>query len=553
MSVSGNGSSELTSRRTLLLQLLHMKLVINGKELRRLEQVGEPCEKPWDSESLRLVVFSDYRVQDISLLLDFVKSLQPAPQLLLYAGDDVERFQEDSRNFFEELAATATHGLCAVIGNDSATQHEDSSERIRIFDEVIATRAFIKGTNVHNVHCDPVIIGNCAVIGIEGAPLDEKLGAIGTVIYPEVFISRHLRIAAEAVKGKRLIVVSHAPPRGVLDSAIRFGKRQIGSKALRQFLIRRRDVPLVVCGHVHSCGAQSQRLGHTIIVNAASHDDSGAPGRVAIVDLQSRKVPSVQWHILWELASVPGIGEGRKSRLRDAGIHNLRQLAEASGEFIAKSIKGGLGEGTSLRSRASALLKGEIVQMNPLRLPAEARAYLDIETDMLGKFIWLVGIHVEEEGKTYSFYADTPKQEKQILKMFLTFLKVRPHLALLSYSGCRMEQRMLSKRLAAHKLPTELMQRIQDVYFDIHNCVAFPTQELTLKDVAKHCGFEWRDSSIDGFAAAVLYGSGKLKKATRQLVIRYNEDDLLALKCVVHRLEKLEPICLPTPTQMTLL
>jgi predicted RecB family nuclease len=74
-----------------------------------------------------------------------------------------------------------------------------------------------------------------------------------------------------------------------------------------------------------------------------------------------------------------------------------------------------------------------------------------------------------------------------------------------------------------------------------------------LKDVAKHCGFEWRDSSIDGFAAAVLYGSGKLKKATRQLVIRYNEDDLLALKCVVHRLEKLEPICLPTPTQMTLL
>jgi predicted RecB family nuclease len=92
------------------------------------------------------------------------------------------------------------------------------------------------------------------------------------------------------------------------------------------------------------------------------------------------------------------------------------------------------------------------------------------------------------------------------------------------------------------------MQRVQDVYFDIHNCVAFPTQELTLKDVAKHCGFEWRDSRIDGFAAAALYGSGKLKKS-----IRYNEDDLLALKCVVHQLEKLEPSHLSTPMQMTLL
>ena len=516
-----------------------MKLVINGKELRTLEQVGKPSQKPWDSLTLRLVVFSDYRVQDISLLLDFVKSLQPAPQLLLYAGDDVERFQEGSRNFFEELAALATHGLCAVIGNDSAIQHEDSIERVHIFDEVMATRAFIKGKNVHNVHCEPVIIGDYAVIGIEGSPLDEKFGAVGTVSYPEVFISRHLRIAAETVRGKCLIIVSHTPPRGVLDSAIRFGRRQIGSKALRQFLIKRRDVPLVVCGHVHSCGEKSQRLGHPTIVNAASHDDPGAPGRIALIELQSGKLRSVEWRTLWELASVPGIGEGRESRLRDAGINNLRELAEASAEFVAKSIKGGLGEGASLRSRASALLKGEIVQMNPLRLRAEARAYLDIETDMLGKFIWLVGIHVEGEDKTYSFYADTPKQEKQVLKMLLTFLKARPHLALLSYSGCRMEQRMLSQRLAAYKLPTDSTQRVHDVYFDIHNCVAFPTQELTLKEVAKHCGFEWRDSSIDGFAAAALYGSGRLTRTRKRALIRYNEDDLLALKCVVHRLENL--------------
>ena len=105
-----------------------MKLVITGKELRKLEQAEEPCQKPWDSDSLRLVVFSDYRVQDISLLLEFVRSLHPAPHLLLYAGDDVERFHDGTRNFFEELATTATHGLCAAIGNDSAMRSRGSIE-----------------------------------------------------------------------------------------------------------------------------------------------------------------------------------------------------------------------------------------------------------------------------------------------------------------------------------------------------------------------------------------------------------------------------------------
>ena len=517
--------------------MLHMKLVITGKEMRMLEQAGEPCQKRWDSESLRLVVFSDYRVQDISLLLDFVRRLQPVPQLLLYAGDDVERFQYGERNFFEELAATATHGLCAVVGNDSAIRHEDSSERVRIFDEVMATRASIRGTNVHNVHCEPVIIGNYAVIGIEGSPLDETFGAVGTVSYPEVSIARHLHAAAKSVTGKHIIVVSHTPPRGALDLAIRFGTRHIGSTTLRNFLSKRRDVPLVVCGHVHSCGGKSDKLARSTIVNAASHDDQGAPGRVAVIELQSGKVLSVQWHSLWELGSIPGIGAGRESRLKDAGIHNLRQLAEASGQYVAKSIKGGVAEGLSLRARASSLLKQEVVQHSPLRLPAGKRAYLDIETDMLSRFIWLIGVHVEGEDKTYSFYADTAKQEKRILTDMLDFLRARPQINLLSYSGCRMEQRMLSQRLAAYRLPSEIAQSIRDIYFDIHASVAFPTRGLTLKEVAKYCGFEWRDSGMDGFDAALIYGSGKLPKAKKQMMIRYNEDDLLALKCVVRHLE----------------
>src|SRR5207245_130879 len=40
----------------------------------------------------RVVAFSDYRVQDIDLLIDFIKKVNPPPDLLLYGGDDIDRF-----------------------------------------------------------------------------------------------------------------------------------------------------------------------------------------------------------------------------------------------------------------------------------------------------------------------------------------------------------------------------------------------------------------------------------------------------------------------------
>ncbi|MGC2741990.1 MAG: hypothetical protein WA672_02310 [Candidatus Angelobacter sp.] len=42
----------------------------------------------FDPDVLRMVAFSDYRVQDISFLLDFIKKLHSIPNLILYAGDD---------------------------------------------------------------------------------------------------------------------------------------------------------------------------------------------------------------------------------------------------------------------------------------------------------------------------------------------------------------------------------------------------------------------------------------------------------------------------------
>ncbi len=54
------------------------------------------------SGPLRLVAFSDYRAQDIELFIDELSKLQPRPELILYAGDDIERFRPpNGKNLFE--------------------------------------------------------------------------------------------------------------------------------------------------------------------------------------------------------------------------------------------------------------------------------------------------------------------------------------------------------------------------------------------------------------------------------------------------------------------
>ena len=41
---------------------------------------------------MRVVAFSDWRLQDIDDVIRFIEDLLPEPDVILYAGDDVGRF-----------------------------------------------------------------------------------------------------------------------------------------------------------------------------------------------------------------------------------------------------------------------------------------------------------------------------------------------------------------------------------------------------------------------------------------------------------------------------
>ncbi|MEM3629508.1 MAG: metallophosphoesterase [Candidatus Bathyarchaeia archaeon] len=183
---------------------------------------------------------------------------------------------EPKRNIFEELASYAKYGLVAIIGNDNV-----GADRFRIY-----------GRNVYEIHNTWVDIGQLFIVGLEGSTCG--LGPSGD--YSEGSVRLRLELAREVSKGKKLLIVSHSPPKGVLDRAMRFGEEAIGSLALRDFLEENNNVTLVVCGHVHRCGGRYEKINNTTIVNVSSHDDPFSRANMAWIILdQNGEVKEIKW------------------------------------------------------------------------------------------------------------------------------------------------------------------------------------------------------------------------------------------------------------------
>ena len=149
-------------------------------------------------------------MQDPELILRWVAARAPRPHLILYAGDDIRRFHPDKEtNYFERLAQHAEFGLCAVAGNDDGA----------------SVRRLIRGTKVYEVHSTPVEIAGWVVLGLEGT----ESPSMGPLQHTAGEITEHLRKALAWARGRPTIVLSHSPPKGCADRAMRFGLDHIGS------------------------------------------------------------------------------------------------------------------------------------------------------------------------------------------------------------------------------------------------------------------------------------------------------------------------------------
>ncbi len=473
------------------------------------------------------MAFSDCRVQDIGAIVSWVSARRKKPDLIIYAGDDVGRFVPDPEtNYFEQLASLSRYGLVAVTGNDDLPGH----------------RSLIRGHKVYEVHSQPVTLGRFLIVGAEGSP-----PGIGITTYAESEIADHLRQSIPKDTDHTIIVVSHAPPKGCLDEAARFGIDQIGSTAVRDIIENDPRVALVVSGHAHLCGGHDDKLGHAIVLNAASHDnDASIPANIATLLLHiNGAVEDLQWFKVlsdFPLASgVYGIGRERAARLAQANIATVEQLAEASTLAVGEAIGWSPKKAAIFIARAWSCQKEQPLLTSVPELPKKPRLYLDIETDLQKSYTWLAGLATEDSDEVRHFLAPHPKEEGKMLQELAVFLSTKSDYSIMHFSGTSFDRRILVARLRKHGIdpPTSLLQSF-DCLRVLDRSLALPTPGFGLKEVAMCLGYRFAYPEIDGWKVAYEYQQAVHHSSpVPDRLLAYNRDDVLALRFLVQEVEKL--------------
>jgi Icc-related predicted phosphoesterase/uncharacterized protein YprB with RNaseH-like and TPR domain len=608
------------------------------------------CVATEHSGPLRIVAFSDYRVQNIGLLLDFIQNIKPMPDMILYAGDNVLRFNnipidrlkeywllmnehskpiyllkaavhkknayisttiskaigfnipkpeptinestmreyvsevlrkkleqdigetvnpierlterialrqlnhpcqdwilhyeiqgdsirgfvyvpEQRDNFFEALANLSKYGLCAVCGNDDSP----------------VVREVIQGSRVYDVHSTQVAIGPYVILGLEGAPIRLEEISLGIVLYHEGSIAKHLDEHYRRAMGKRLIIVSHTPPRDILDHALRYGERNIGSIELKRFVESHPDTVLVVSGHVHHCGGNSMNLGKATVLNAASHDNFGEPGRVALITIDE-DVVHIKWHLLHEVSEICGIGPKTAQKLGEAGIRRIEDFLEIPFDQLCERTGFGMKRLEKFVVRAQAIKDGRPYVLEPPGITDTKGMYVDIETDLSGSLVWLIGLYNSATGEFRNLFAETGKEEQQILKEFVRITKGDKS-PIYFYAGMGYDQRVLKNRLTHYGLCDDCTSRMVDLLPVIRRSVALPLKTYALKAVSRYFGYEYRHPTMDGFEVATRYLTEYLTAPSdglKKLFQEYNEDDT---RSPAHILERMIGICNEQPVR----
>lgn len=429
----------------------------------------------------------------------------------------------DAINEFSRLARRSSLGVHGVVGNDCHP----------------SDRGVLRAPGVHDLHRRPFVLRGFGFIGLEAAP-----GEYSTLRYDERAAIDHLNAAAARLpQGLPLVIVSHAPPFGVLDLAARFGVENIGSRGLRSF-IRTHDVRLVLCGHAHLGGGKSQQLDKCLVVNTANHDDDHSPGRIAVVDLDAGGA-AVRWVVPQTLTTdaLADCQRPHKERLAAAGIKLLsdvhalseQQIGEISG-VTSRTARKWLAHARAQRYR-------RFVQLQPPAPLPDQSIFYDIETMPGGQRpeIWLVGVLDPGTDRVRQFLAKTTKDEVRILRAFIEYLDERPGWALVSFSS--FDPRRLTERLRRYSgsWARRFAARAKiDLYKWLRTAVVPPSHRYNLKDLSRALGIGHDQHEHDGTSLAFTYLARALGRRVAMpwsKALQYNREDVQVLPRIIARVK----------------
>ena len=237
---------------------------------------------------------------------------------------------------------------------------------------------------------------------------------------------------------------------------------------------------------------------------------------------------------------IPGVGKVIHGKMLGADLTTVDGVAASSVPAL-EQIRGiGEAKGVSFLMSARAIIAGECIRKDyEIDLPDRStEIFLDLEGS--NKYVdadlgdYMIGILVRKGGceRYHSFIAED-RREDCMLEEFVGFMDGQDDYAI--YHWGDYERQHLEKMMKQHGVDAYHLLE-QGTRFDLHKIApkafAFPTYSHSIKDVARHFGFNWRHEGVNATSSMDLYEQyvedPEANADKLQLVKDYNEDDCVA-------------------------
>jgi uncharacterized protein len=257
-----------------------------------------------------------------------------------------------------------------------------------------------------------------------------------------------------------------------------------------------------------------------------------------------------------DLTLIPELGRANRDAI-EPYVGGIRDLAVVDLDTMAGD-RGCAIEGVSIerlkkfqaRARLQVQRKAKPYLKEPLDLPrAHVELFFDIETDPMRDICYLHGF-VERRGgensteRYVAFMAEHPtdEEEKRAFSEAWGYVQASRPCIVYYYSPYeRTFWRKLQKLYPEVATEAEIEEMFDpklsvDLYHHVvRSKTEWPTRDFSIKTLAAHLGFKWRDSdpsgasSIEWYQRLVEKGDSKIRKR----ILEYNEDDCVAMRVLL--------------------
>jgi predicted RecB family nuclease len=275
-----------------------------------------------------------------------------------------------------------------------------------------------------------------------------------------------------------------------------------------------------------------------------------------------------------DLTLLPELGRARRDALRSK-VPNVRALAAASLAELCepggkKTLFRGIGPATLGRLQARARLLVEpgaqpyLIEALP-PLAGDPELFFDIETDPLRDRCYLHGIVVRAGRRVASerfvaFFAEdvTDAAERDVFAAAMTFFRTHADGLLVHYSPYeRTAYRKLQNKYpdvcSGREIEALFAEgRAFDLYQEgVRKRSEWPTNDYSVKTLAKFLGFRWHDADPSGAASIEWFHRWVETRdpAIRRRLLAYNEDDCRAMRVVLDAMRTMVVRSIPEPVR----